>query len=72
MNKSGKVGSKSSVDMKRPEQSKISLLPSEEQHIFEEMVDLDRSTPREKIVPEDWSILDIFLPSREPAEQTTP
>ncbi len=58
--------------MKRPEQTKISLLTSEEQHIFEEMVDLDRSTPREKIVPEDWSILDIFLPSREPAEQTTP
>ncbi len=58
--------------MKRLEQTKISLLSSEEQHIFEEMVDMDRSMPRKKILPEDWSILDILLPSREPAKQTTP
>jgi hypothetical protein len=56
--------------MKKPEQTKISLLSSEEQHIFEAMVDLNRSASKERIVPEDWSVLDIFLPSRKPTEQT--
>jgi hypothetical protein len=51
---------------------KISLITTDEQQIWEENIDLRRRMPKEKIVPEDWSILDIFLPpSREPADQPT-
>lgn len=51
---------------------KISLVTADEQQIWQEDADLNRRMPKEKIVPEDWSILDIFLPpSREPADQTT-
>jgi hypothetical protein len=51
---------------------KISLITADEQQIWEDNIDLSRRMPTEKIVPEDWSILDIFLPpSREPADQAT-
>lgn len=47
---------------------KISLVTADEEQIWQEDIDLTRRMPKEKIVPEDWSILDIFLtPSREPA-----
>lgn len=60
----------------RPQQErisqKISLITADEQQIWEEDVDLHRRIPREQIVPEDWSILDIFLPpSRESVDQPT-
>jgi hypothetical protein len=47
---------------------KISLVTADEEQIWQEDIDLTRRMPKEKIVPEDWSILDIFLPpSRESA-----
>lgn len=57
----------------RGNQQRISLEPiDEEQIILHEDTDASRNQPREKIQPEDWSILDIFLPpAREHAEQTT-
>jgi hypothetical protein len=51
---------------------KISLVTADEEQIWEKEIALNRRVTKEKIVPEDWSILDIFLPpSREPVDQST-
>jgi hypothetical protein len=60
----------------RPQQQKISqkisLVTTDEQQVWEDDVELYRRMPKEQIVPEDWSILDIFLPpSRDSADQST-
>ncbi|HSH40077.1 MAG TPA: hypothetical protein VK993_14990 [Chthoniobacterales bacterium] len=60
-----------------PKQDKISLVGSDEHGVSEDraraMQEANRSRETMKIVPEDWSILDIFLPPQRehPTQQPT-
>lgn len=58
---------------RRSGEHRISIMPTDEQQVLEETIDLERrSRSKENIKPEDWSILDILLPpAREPADHAT-